>query len=207
MILSGKRMSKKCCCIGLILLMICMGMGVPRSLGEVYRVGDSAGWALGVDYAVWSNSKTFLIGDTLVFEYGSGHRVDEVSERDYKTCRSRAENPINRDIKGSTTILLPTPGQRYFICGVIPHCGSGMKLAVNVLASGGPPTSAANYSTSSTTASPAATASGYDIFPTTATMIPDSASPSSSGSVSVLPAQRGLFVFCAALVMKLTVLL
>ncbi|KAL5212794.1 hypothetical protein ABZP36_023641 [Zizania latifolia] len=30
-----------------------------------YTVGDSSGWASGVDYDTWANGKTFNVGDSL----------------------------------------------------------------------------------------------------------------------------------------------
>ena len=65
-----------------------------------------------------------------VFNYGSGHTVDEVSGSDYNTCT--VGNSIKTDNSGTTTLLLNTAGTHYYICGVIGHCGSGMKLAVTV---------------------------------------------------------------------------
>ncbi|XP_074270839.1 blue copper protein-like [Silene latifolia] len=137
------------------------------SLATVYTVGDASGWTLGVDYGTWSSSKSFLVGDSLVFNYGSGHTVDEVKQSDYKTCT--IGNPITTDNKGSTTTLLQTPGTHFFICGVIGHCSSGMKVSVNVLASGGT-TAPSTTGTTSSTAGLAPTT-----FPTSATpvMIPD----------------------------------
>lgn len=65
-----------------------------------------------------------------VFNYGSGHTVDEVSGSDYKTCTTG--NSITSDSSGATTIPLKTAGTHYFICGVVGHCGMGMKLSVTV---------------------------------------------------------------------------
>lgn len=66
----------------------------------------------------------------IVFNYGSGHTVDEVSGSDYNSCT--VGNAITSDSSGATTISLKTAGTHYFICGVPGHCGSGMKLAVTV---------------------------------------------------------------------------
>lgn len=65
-----------------------------------------------------------------VFNYGSGHTVDEVSGSDYKSCTTG--NSITSDSSGATTIPLKTAGTHYFICGVVGHCGMGMKLSVTV---------------------------------------------------------------------------
>lgn len=132
-----------------------------------------------------------------VFNYGSGHTVDEVKQSDYSTCT--IGNSITTDNTGATTILLQTPGTHYFICGIIGHCGSGMKLSVKALASGGSTTSANSTSTTTTSTSPPSTtpATGVSgVYPTTTTgttpyMIPDSA----SSSISTLSSFQGGFIF------------
>lgn len=105
---------------------------VASSFAAVYTVGEGSGWALGVDYSGWTSDKTFVVGDTLVFNYGSGHTVDEVSDSDYKTCT--VGNSISTDSSGATKIALKTAGTHNFICAVMGHCTGGMKLAVNVAA-------------------------------------------------------------------------
>ncbi|KAL5777278.1 hypothetical protein ACOSP7_010205 [Xanthoceras sorbifolium] len=114
---------------GFVCVVLVFCMAAP-SLATVYTVGDTSGWTLGTDYTTWTGSKTFAVGDSLVFNYGSSHTVDEVSASDYKTCT--VGNAITSDNSGATTITLKTAGTHYFICGVVGHCGSGMKLAVTV---------------------------------------------------------------------------
>ncbi|XP_055834370.1 blue copper protein-like [Solanum dulcamara] len=116
---------------GIFLFMCC----VAPSLAKVHTVGDSAGWGLSVDYGTWASGTTFNVGDSLVFNYPSGHTVDEVSSSDYSSCT--AGNSISSDSSGATTIPLKTPGTHYFICGVMGHCSGGMKLAVTVAAAAG----------------------------------------------------------------------
>ncbi|CAN4092410.1 unnamed protein product [Withania somnifera] len=116
---------------GIILFMCCV---VP-SLATVHTVGDSGGWGLGVDYGTWASGKTFSVGDSLVFNYPSGHSVDVVSSSDYNSCSTG--NSISSDSSGTTTIPLKTPGTHYFICGVSAHCSGGMKLSVTVAAAAG----------------------------------------------------------------------
>ncbi|XP_050229076.1 blue copper protein-like [Mercurialis annua] len=135
------------------ILVVCMIM-VP-SLATDYTVGDSSGWALGLDYTTWTSGKTFAVGDNLVFNYGGGHTVDEVSPSDYSTCT--IGNAISSDSTGSTTIALKTAGTHCFICGVMGHCGTGMKLSVTVKAAGSPPDTATTPTTPTTT--PATTTS------------------------------------------------
>ena len=42
-----------------------MLVAVPCVFGTDYNVGDSAGWATGVDYTTWASGKTFTKGDNL----------------------------------------------------------------------------------------------------------------------------------------------
>ncbi|XP_012068372.1 blue copper protein-like [Jatropha curcas] len=114
---------------GLGLVFAILVMLVP-CLATVYTVGDSSGWTIGVDYGTWTSGKTFSVGDSLVFNYGEGYTVDEVNASDYKTCT--VGNPITSDSSGATTISLKTEGTHYYICGVVGHCESGMKLSVIV---------------------------------------------------------------------------
>ncbi|GKV33643.1 hypothetical protein SLEP1_g42123 [Rubroshorea leprosula] len=163
--------------IACVLLALCMA--VP-TLATVYTVGDSSGWATGVDYTTWAKGKTFAVGDSLVFNYGGGaHTVDEVNASDYNTCT--VGNYISTDQSGATTIPLKTAGTHYFICGVTGHCGSGMKLAVDVAAAAAP------SGTPSSSGTPPATNTTVTT-PTPVTTKPTTTVPSSSGAVSSVEA-------------------
>ncbi|CAA7027248.1 unnamed protein product [Microthlaspi erraticum] len=118
-------------------------------------------WSLGTDYTPLSTGKTYAVGDTIVFSYGAGHTVDEVSENDYKSCT--LGNSITSDSSGTTTIALKTTGPRYFICGIPGHCAAGMKLAVTVA-------STSSNDGTTTPSSPFNGGAGY--IPTTTQAIP-----------------------------------
>ncbi|GJZ96406.1 blue copper protein-like protein, partial [Tanacetum coccineum] len=47
--------------VGMMVMLSC----VTLSFAKVYTVGDSAGWALAVDYNTWASDKTFRVGDKL----------------------------------------------------------------------------------------------------------------------------------------------
>ncbi|KAI3978604.1 hypothetical protein MKX01_015779 [Papaver californicum] len=112
-----------------VLMVFCIA-AVPN-LAKEYIVGDAEGWAVNVNYDSWVSGKTFTVGDSLVFNSGPMHTVDEVSETDYDSCAN--DNSITSDSSGASTISLTTSGTHYFICGAMGHCDSGMKLAVNVV--------------------------------------------------------------------------
>ncbi|PSS31613.1 Blue copper protein [Actinidia chinensis var. chinensis] len=168
-----------CCGAGVVCLVLILCCAV-QSLAKDYTVGESSGWAIGMDYSTWTSGKTFTVGDTLVFNYISGHSVDQVSASDYSTCT--VGNAIKTDSSGATNFPLKTAGTYYFICGVPGHCGSGMKVAVTVAAAAGGATpttpSGTPPSTTTTTTSPATPTTTPTTTPRTYT---DS---SSSGTLS-----------------------
>lgn len=128
-----------------------------------------------------------------MFKYDSSHTVDEVKSADYSSCT--VGNSISTDNSGSTTIPLKTAGTHYFICGVIGHCGGGMKLAVTVAAGGATPTPSGSSPPSGT---------GSTNSPTPPTT-PSGRVPDSSPSGSVSPFVAALFSACVGLVYKLIV--
>ncbi|CAL9215929.1 unnamed protein product [Arabidopsis halleri] len=99
------------------LVLIFFSMVAPASSATL-----TVNWSLGTDYTPLATGKTFAVGDTIVFNYGAGHTVDEVSENGYKSCT--LGNSITSDSSGTTTIALTTTGPRYFICGIPGHCAA-----------------------------------------------------------------------------------
>ncbi|KMZ58607.1 early nodulin-like protein 14 [Zostera marina] len=98
-------------------------------------VGGASDWGLGFNYTTWASSQTFTVGDTLDFKYTPGqHNVLEVTKANYDSCDT--SNPISKNTTGNDKVLLTEVGTRYFICGFTGHCAGGMKLAVDVVASG-----------------------------------------------------------------------
>lgn len=160
---------------GITCVVLALCLAVP-TLATVYTVGDTSGWASGVDYTTWSSTKTFAVGDSLLFNYGGSHSVDEVSSSDYSSCST--SNTLSSDSSGATTVALKTAGAHYFICGTPGHCSNGMKLSVTVAAStpsGTPPASGTP---------PPTTTNG-----TSSNSPPPPASTTPSSSVAVSPVQ------------------
>ncbi|KAL1310115.1 hypothetical protein HN51_052786 [Arachis hypogaea] len=154
-------------------LFLAMNMALP-TIATVYTVGDTSGWATGGDYSTWASGKNFVVGDSLVFNYGSGHTVDEVKESDYKSCS--IGNSISTDSSGATTIPLKTSGTHYFICSVPGHCSSGMKLAVTV--------KDGKSSSSSSTTPSSSSSSGKGSPPSSTTATPKANASSSVSRVT-----------------------
>ncbi|KAI3672513.1 hypothetical protein L6452_38602 [Arctium lappa] len=175
--------------MGFMVILSCFTSG----LAKVYTVGDTAGWALSVDYTTWTSDKTFKVGDSLVFNYDSSHTVDEVSSGDYTTCT--VENSIVSYNSGPTTIALNTTSKHYFICGVVGHCSGGMKLTVAVTGiDDGSPSAAPS---SITADSPSTTPLGNTLTP--ATPAGTSNIPAESSSSAISPFAAAVFSFVALL--------
>ncbi|KAL7210257.1 hypothetical protein ACSBR1_031759 [Camellia fascicularis] len=76
-------------CRAVALLLVAMFAGLEVSMAAVYKVGDSAGWTIigNIDYKAWAASKTFHVGDVIIFEYNSQyHDVLQVTHKEYQAC-------------------------------------------------------------------------------------------------------------------------
>ncbi|KGN45270.1 early nodulin-like protein 2 [Cucumis sativus] len=120
----------------------------PKRAPVTHVVGDTAGWGIpkggAVFYSNWAAGKSFLAGDSLVFNFATpDDDVVRVSKQSFDLCNDDGE--IGEDIDhGPATIPLLTPGEYYFISNEDGHCQQGQKLAINVTAAPGtmaPPSS------------------------------------------------------------------
>ncbi|KAG4954801.1 hypothetical protein AAZX31_14G164100 [Glycine max] len=158
-----------------LVLGLCLALNmVLPTRAATHTVGDTSGWALGADYSTWASGLKLKVGDSLVFNYGAGHTVDEVKESDYKSCTTG--NSLSTDSSGTTTITLKTAGTHYFICASPGHCDGGMKLAVKVKAK--------KASAPATAPSPAAKDSPSDSDDTKDTPTSTSTNPKTSTSTT-----------------------
>ncbi|KAM0895927.1 hypothetical protein ACQ4PT_023574 [Festuca glaucescens] len=116
---------------------------------EVFTVGDAAGWTLKYP-ATWTDGKTFVVGDSLMFMYPSDkHNLMEVTGADFRACNVTG-NALGTWNSGSDTVPLAKAGRRWFVCGVGNHCAQGMKFLVVTADSGAqspaaPPSSSASF--------------------------------------------------------------
>ncbi|KAL9145133.1 hypothetical protein ABFS82_13G020000 [Erythranthe guttata] len=119
--------------------LVVMLVSIKTGMAATYTVGAPGGsWDRTTDFATWASSKTFSVGDTLIFQYTLNHDVTEVSKADYDSCSS--SNPLQPPFTGgATTIALPSAGTRYFICGTGGHCQGGMKVEIDILAAASSP--------------------------------------------------------------------
>ncbi|XWS36601.1 hypothetical protein CRYUN_Cryun20dG0098700 [Craigia yunnanensis] len=101
------------------------------TLGKEFIVGDQFGWTIGFDYKTWTAGKEFHVGDKLVFRYPVGvHNVFRVNGTDFKNC---TVPPGSKSLTtGNDTIMLATPGRKWYLCDVGKHCENGQKLFITV---------------------------------------------------------------------------
>ncbi|KVH99725.1 Cupredoxin [Cynara cardunculus var. scolymus] len=164
--------------MGFMVILSCFTCG----LAKVYIVGDTAGWALSVDYTTWTGDKTFKVGDSLV------------SSGDYTTCS--VGNSIASYNSGTSTIALNTTGNHYFICGVVGHCSGGMKLTVAVTGADGSPSAAPSSITADSPST--STTLGNTLTPAT-TAAETRNIPAESSSSAISPFAAAIFSLVALL--------
>ncbi|XP_020241884.1 mavicyanin-like [Asparagus officinalis] len=101
--------------------------------GGVYKVGDDNGWTIlnHVNYTKWASSKTFKVGDQIVFIYNKQfHNVLQVSKEDYHSCNPNS--PIATYKSGNDTIPIKRKGHYFFICGAPGHCAAGQSVDIRI---------------------------------------------------------------------------
>ncbi|RXI05720.1 hypothetical protein DVH24_017762 [Malus domestica] len=117
----------------------------PAPRGPVtYVVGDKLGWLVpGGEqaYAAWAYGKTFIVGDTLVFNIVNGTQDDValVTKPAYENCTTNSTIAVYKN--SPVSILLNTSGEHFFISTYDRHCLLGQKLAINVTSSTAQPPS------------------------------------------------------------------
>ncbi|KAK6232778.1 Phytocyanin domain - like 10 [Theobroma cacao] len=117
----------------MFLMLTIVAMFLPTiAMATDYIVGDDSGWTINFDYQAWAKDKVFQVGDKLVFQYPQGyHNVFKVNGTAFKNCDILPENEALTS--GNDTIVLKTPGRKWYICGVSNHCAAyGQKLAITV---------------------------------------------------------------------------
>ncbi|MCD7460180.1 hypothetical protein HAX54_043029 [Datura stramonium] len=113
-------------------------MLLGSAMATNYTVGDpNGGWQQSGDLQAWAASKTFFVGDNLIFAYAPSHSVLEVTKAGFDSCQ--ITSPIAIYTGGMTVITLASVGKRYFICGTGGHCSvGGMKLEISTLPKASP---------------------------------------------------------------------
>jgi len=87
---------------------------------------------------------TAAVNDTLIFSYQSGHTVQEMADgTHFDNCDftgAELQNDANHPETGPVTYLFQEDDVDkivYFACSIDSHCLSGLKIAINVVQTGG----------------------------------------------------------------------
>ncbi|XP_055824000.1 uclacyanin 1-like [Solanum dulcamara] len=123
----------------MLMSLAAIAMLLGSAMATNYTVGGpNGGWDQSTDAQAWAASKTFFVGDNLIFSYALSHSVLEVTKAGFESCQ--ITSPIAIYTGGMTVITLASVGKRYFICGTGGHCHvGGMKLEINTLPKASPP--------------------------------------------------------------------
>ncbi|PWA85259.1 hypothetical protein CTI12_AA150910 [Artemisia annua] len=109
--------------VALVWLMV---QSIEQVDAAVYTVGESSGWSFAS--GSWTNGKRFKSGDMLVFNYDSTiHNVVAVNKGGYNSCTAPAGATVYKSGKDRLKL---SKGANFFICNVVGHCQSGMKIAI-----------------------------------------------------------------------------
>ncbi|CAN4104825.1 unnamed protein product [Withania somnifera] len=158
----------------ILMSLAAIGNLLGSAMATNYTVGSpNGGWDQSTDVQAWAASRTFFVGDNLIFSYALSHSVLEVTKAGFESCQ--ITSPLAIYTGGMTVITLASVGKRYFICGTGGHCHvGGMKLEINILAKTSPPPPAkpASTPTATPTVPPPST-------PTTPPPTPKTPAPSS----------------------------
>ncbi|GMY35830.1 cucumber peeling cupredoxin-like [Fagus crenata] len=149
----GSRMGLIGCLIVVVALL--NGATAQVTSAGVYEVGDSLGWTVPPNtsyYTNWASTKTFFVGDRLIFNATGGTQYFEsVSKAVYDNCTTDGL-PSGIGVNPGSTVgynLLST-GPDYIISTESNHCELGQKFSFNVSVVGSP-TDSPNSSASSLT--------------------------------------------------------
>ncbi|KAL3824222.1 hypothetical protein ACJIZ3_020251 [Penstemon smallii] len=112
------------------------------SAQNVFVVGGDMGWEIppnsSVSYSNWVSGRTFMVGDTLEFNFVTNeHDVLRVPEASYNACSQ--DNAIGTPmLSGPLNITLDSVGNHYYICTFGRHCQAGQRLAITVASATSP---------------------------------------------------------------------
>ncbi|WCJ30039.1 early nodulin-like protein 15 [Euphorbia peplus] len=102
-----------------------------------YIVGDGLGWVVppggSLAYMAWAYNKTFIVGDTLVFNFVNGVQdVAQVTKQGYERCNT--SSTIQTWSTSPAKVLLNATGDYFFTSTYPRHCILGQQLAITVVA-------------------------------------------------------------------------
>ncbi|KAJ4879006.1 early nodulin-like protein 18 [Raphanus sativus] len=144
--------SSSCCFNVLLIIMSLMVLSLSADAYKNYTVGESKGWfdiqeRPSVNYQKWADSKSFSLGDFLVFNTDSNHSVvqtydfktykscdyinnEDNSTREWSAAKPSAKSPVPVTVK----VPLVKEGSNYFFSGNYDgeQCKFGQHFMINV---------------------------------------------------------------------------
>ncbi|KAF5194541.1 Pr5-like receptor kinase [Thalictrum thalictroides] len=122
-------------CFGLIdFVVVLVALLNGATAQKTHIVFGIMGWAIPVDDGFasnWAATRTFMVGDTLVFYFSTGiHNVAEVTKPAYDACITTDTTLGPILTKGPANITLTTAGNHYYVCTYSSKCS--LKLAISV---------------------------------------------------------------------------
>ncbi|KAL1201870.1 Early nodulin-like protein 18 [Cardamine amara subsp. amara] len=139
-------------CVNVLLIIFLMLLSFSANAYKNYTVGESTGWfdiqeRPSANYQKWADSKSFSLGDFLIFNTDSNHSVvqtydfktykecDYNNDEDNSTIEWSAENPsATSPIPVSISVPLVKEGSNYFFSGNYngEQCKFGQHFMINV---------------------------------------------------------------------------
>ncbi|KAJ4958945.1 hypothetical protein NE237_026056 [Protea cynaroides] len=140
---------------------------------ETFIVGDTLGWTVppagAAFYSTWTLGKTFLVGDTLYFNFTTNkHTVATVTKTGFDSC-TNSSFIGNLLTMGPAKVVLEAEGDYYYICTFKGHCHIGQKLAITVNGTATPPS--ASPSSASFAPSSRVTVTDFFVYLLTTTIV------------------------------------
>nr|AAM61545.1 unknown [Arabidopsis thaliana] len=146
-------MSPSCSsCVNVLLIMYLMLLSLSADAYKNYTVGESTGWfdiqeRPSANYQKWADSKSFSLGDFLIFNTDSNHSVVQTYDfKTYKDCDydnnenndttewSAANPSATSPVPVSISVPLVKEGSNYFFSGNYDgeQCKFGQHFMINV---------------------------------------------------------------------------
>lgn len=120
--------------MGLIGCLIVVATLLHHVTAEEHTVGGELLWTIppagSIAYTAWARTRSFDLGDTILFNWTGTHDVAKVSKADYDNCTKT--NPIVPIVTTSPANFTVTNETQYFICTVSTHCNLGQKVTIGL---------------------------------------------------------------------------
>ncbi|XP_078446206.1 early nodulin-like protein 8 [Wolffia australiana] len=126
---------------GILLSIVLLYTAIEGSSSVQHKVGDLDAWGPPPSgkseiYSAWSQSRSFKIGDSLMFLYPpSQDSVLQVTAAAFESCA--VDDPIWKMDDGNSVFNITSAGEFLFISGIPARCQRKQQLRISVLAADG----------------------------------------------------------------------